>query len=160
MKALRAAAHPVTWCPIRQRQTRRRGFTLTELLVVVAILAILASLLLPVLTRTMPAATRVVCLSNLRQLQMAWNLYPDDNAGLLVINSEYWDPIPQSPDNIPSWVQGYMALDAHEGPVGDSPAAKGSSVDTSLLVGPRALFSRYIPAAKLYRCPSDKSAVT
>jgi prepilin-type N-terminal cleavage/methylation domain-containing protein/prepilin-type processing-associated H-X9-DG protein len=159
MKALRAAAHPVTWCSIRQRQARRPGFTLLELLVVVAILAIMASLLLPVLTRTKSQATRVVCLSNFRQLQMAWNLYPDDNAGVLVINSEYWDPTPQNSDY--SWVQGFMALDATEEPHGGySQAEKESSVDTSLLVGPRALFSRYIPAAKLYRCPSDKSTVT
>jgi len=157
---MRGGAQATDLHGVEQSRTVRPGFTLIELLVVVAILAILAGLLLPALTKAKALATRTVCLSNFRQLQLAWNSYSDDNARLLVINSDYWDPNPQHPDNIPSWVQGFMALDVYEGAGGDSPAAKASSVDTSLLVGPRALFAPYIPMARLYRCPSDKSRVT
>ena len=56
-----------------------RGFTLIELLVVIAIIAILAALLLPALGRAKQRAQRIECLNNLRQLQLAWIMYADDN---------------------------------------------------------------------------------
>ena len=56
-----------------------RAFTLIELLVVIAIIAILAALLLPVLGRTKQKGQGIRCLNNLKQLQVAWHLYADDN---------------------------------------------------------------------------------
>src|ERR1041385_2382657 len=63
------------------RECSRPGFTLIELLVVIAILAILAALLLPVLVRSKGAAQSAKCMSNLRQLGLAAQMYWDDNAG-------------------------------------------------------------------------------
>jgi prepilin-type N-terminal cleavage/methylation domain-containing protein/prepilin-type processing-associated H-X9-DG protein len=57
------------------------GFTLIELLVVVAVVAILAALLLPALNRSKASAQRIRCISNLRQLGLATQLYWDDNNG-------------------------------------------------------------------------------
>lgn len=65
---------------VRRRQ--RAGFTLVELLVVVAIIAILAALLLPALMRAREAARRTQCISRIRQLATACHLYHDANRAL------------------------------------------------------------------------------
>jgi len=56
----------------------KRGFTLIELLVVIAIIAVLAALLLPVLAKAKAAGRTTVCLSNMRQIRLAYGLYEGD----------------------------------------------------------------------------------
>ncbi|HEY3396282.1 MAG TPA: prepilin-type N-terminal cleavage/methylation domain-containing protein [Armatimonadota bacterium] len=56
----------------------RRGFTLIELLVVIAIIAILAAILFPVFARARAAAQKACCLSNEKQMQLAWIMYAQD----------------------------------------------------------------------------------
>jgi type II secretory pathway pseudopilin PulG len=60
------------------------GFMLIELLVVIAIIALLLALLLPVLHSAKERAYRVVCLSNLRQLTLAWTAYAGEHDGKIV----------------------------------------------------------------------------
>jgi len=64
--------------------TRLRGFTLIELLVVIAIITILVAVLVPAMNRAREMGQRAVCLSNLKQLTLAWNLYAEVNDGHLV----------------------------------------------------------------------------
>jgi prepilin-type N-terminal cleavage/methylation domain-containing protein/prepilin-type processing-associated H-X9-DG protein len=66
------------------------GFTLIELLVVIAIIAILMSILMPTLNRAREQGRRAACFSNLKQLQLAWSLYADENDEKIV-NGEAYD---------------------------------------------------------------------
>jgi prepilin-type N-terminal cleavage/methylation domain-containing protein/prepilin-type processing-associated H-X9-DG protein len=75
---------------------RRRGFTLTELLIVVGLIALLVSLFLPVLGRMRSAAAAATCLSNLRQMGTAWTMYMAENRGQLI---EYIWHNPATPDH-------------------------------------------------------------
>jgi len=74
--------------PSETRTAKRtaRGFTLIELLVVSAIIALLLALLIPVLRSAREQGQRAVCLSNLRQLTLAWIAYADDYDGKIVQN--------------------------------------------------------------------------
>ena len=63
------------------------AFTLIELLVVIAVIALLMAILIPVMSAAREGAQRAVCLSNLRQLTLAWIAYADEHDGKLVCGS-------------------------------------------------------------------------
>jgi len=84
-----------------------RGFTLVELLVVIAIIALLIALLLPSLAGARQAAQRAACLSNLRQLGLAVTLYTHDHRGVYPARA---DPVSASP-RIMTWMgRGFRPL--------------------------------------------------
>src|SRR4051812_38783414 len=60
------------------------GFTLTELMIVIGLVALLAALLLPVFGRMRAASASVRCAANLRQMTTAWAVYSGDNQGQFI----------------------------------------------------------------------------
>jgi prepilin-type N-terminal cleavage/methylation domain-containing protein len=117
---------------LRQR-VRQRGFTLLELLTVMATIAVLAALLLPILGKAKIKAQRTTCLSNLRQLSVAWMLYADDNHGFLAESYPVGNP--------DVWVQGDVT--------------KTGEVDNPELIRAGKLFN-YNQSLGIYRCPADQ----
>lgn len=80
MNSLHAVGGPTPPSP----NTRSRGFTLVELLVVIGIIALLISILMPALSRARQQAQTVQCLSNMRQLGAGFAMYANANNGILI----------------------------------------------------------------------------
>lgn len=113
----------------------RHGFTLIELLVVVAIIAILAGLLLPALTRAKDSGRKAACISNLRQIGIAVHAYASDNEGRIPYGPVA-PPFSHPAEFYPSTGSPTTLLSLRSG----APAGLGLLLKTYLASNPRVLF--------------------
>jgi prepilin-type N-terminal cleavage/methylation domain-containing protein/prepilin-type processing-associated H-X9-DG protein len=150
-KSAQAGARP-------QASSRRKpfGFTLIELLVVIAIIAILAAMLLPVLAGAKIRTQGISCVSNMKQLQLAWFLYAGEYSDKLPANVTYnqtgnsGSGAPGGP--FPCWVIGIMKYNS----------ASLDNTNTRNLINsdlqPYGSLGYLLNNAGVYHCPADRSA--
>jgi prepilin-type N-terminal cleavage/methylation domain-containing protein/prepilin-type processing-associated H-X9-DG protein len=128
----------------RLEPSRPVAFTLIELLVVIAIIAILAGMLLPSLAKSKTKAQGIFCMNNLKQLQLVWQFYADDNQDRIT-SSGYTAPVEPT-----AWVDGWLNFDP----------ANADNTNTAALQDPRrSKFAAYLQEVAVYKCPADRSAV-
>ena len=113
------------------------GFTLVEMLVVIAIIGILAALLLPALNNSKSTALQIQCLNQNKQMALANELYVDDNGGSL--------PWPNWNNLMQGWL--YTPTNGQPPPPSDAAYAQG-------------LLWPYLKDKKVYWCPMDHTNTT
>src|SRR5262245_36770196 len=125
-----------------------KGFTLFELLVVIAIIGILSAILLPALARTKARAQGAFCLSNTKQLVVAWTIYSDDHSGRLAYNLGANDTGIAGQQGLPSAMSANWANNVLSWELTSDNTNAAALVESG--IGP------YLSkVANVYRCPSD-----
>jgi len=138
---LRSDKHstPMDSCCLNLPARGRSAFTLIELLVVIAIIAILAALLLPSLARAKIRAQAIECMSNQKQIALAWKLYVDDSLGKFPPN------VDQQNQTLSSWCDGVMTWSPNW----------PDNVNAALMMN--SLVGVYVAAqANVFKCPADR----
>ena len=129
-------------------KTGAGGFTLLELVVVIATIAVLVALLLPALAGTRPNTQAFQCLENQRQLILAWQMYAQDNSDILPPNDYPYQTSAPRDGTIRNWVFGtmYLIMDAIDAP------GLGQGIQVNPALTSLAL---YITNPATYKCPAD-----
>lgn len=141
-------ATDTAWQFNKPLRSGRRGFTLIELMVVVALIGVLAAILLPALAKARTRAQAIFCLNNTRQLAAAWLLYADEHDGKYPYNlGGISTRLFNNPNRIHNnWVNSYLDWENEN--------TDNTNVVTLTEAGLGSYTSR---AARIYRCPADNT---
>ena len=131
---------------------KQPAFTLIELLVVIAVIAVLAALLLPALGSAKERAKTTQCLSDMKQLQLGWQLYGLDYQDSMPGNDKYGTSFA----NDLIWANGYMTYETDILATFAFPAVTNRSM---LEADGKGSIGKYVGNASVYRCPSDPSYI-
>lgn len=132
----------------------KNAFTLIELLVVIAIIALQLAIIIPSLGAGREQALEAVCLSNQKQLTLAWTSYYNDNKGLLVGGSNYYSGAKATPYR---WVEVPLLNDT-DNPETTAPATMAQYSIITRKNGIRAgKLYPYTRNESLYHCPADQN---
>ncbi len=126
----------------------RHGFTLVELLVVLAMVALLTAVFMPALAGTKPNTPAYQCLNNERQLILGWQMYATDNNDLLPPNDYPYTTCYYTYGNksqLKNWVVGTM----------EQPIDASQRYGPGELTSANSLLSTYVTNAAVYHCPAD-----
>jgi prepilin-type N-terminal cleavage/methylation domain-containing protein len=123
----------------------KNGFTLIELLVVIAIIAILAAILFPVFAKAREQARSISCVSNVKELGLAFQMYLGDYDG--VFPGLYYQAASAVGDTVAEIYTGHV------------PPANQAQVDYVTNCSARAQLDPYIKSQAVWKCPSDSGDV-
>jgi type II secretory pathway pseudopilin PulG len=148
MKTNAGLSHP----ELINNYERECAFTLTELLVVMATLAILAAVMLPALAKSGDNGMRTVCLNNLRQLGTALNMYASENQDIMPWVNWGQDPSPPCP---PGWLYAgnpNTPVNLNTGNLASDTANWSTNRVANLKTG---VYWQYIQNPDAFMCPVD-----